>query len=623
MAVPAAAGKILLVDLDNGETRFDRPSDDLYLTYLGGYGLGAYYLYKMQRPGADPLGPENVLGFFTGLLTGTTGITSNRYVVVAKSPKTGGWGDANSGGTFGPAMKTAGVDAIIFTGASQQPVYLLLKEGKAELLPADELWGLDTNQTEDRMEQLHGKNAHIASIGPAGEQLSLLAAIINDRGRAAARSGLGAVMGSKKLKALVMADGVKIMPMADPEGMKKSMSEHREFLMSQPRYESMNTYGTAGAMAGLAAKGDTPMKNWGGVAEVDFPNVGHISDDAVVKYSLKKYACWRCPIACGGISKVDAGPFAVEGHKPEYETLGSFGSMCLNDNVESIILCNDLCNRLGLDTIGAGTTIAFAIECFENGLIGPEDTGGVELRWGNAAAIVETLRLIGRREGFGALLADGAKLAAERIGKGAGQFAMHVGGEELPMHDPRRAPSIATTYKIDATPGRHTQMSTWISELGGGPPGLVEAPQPLEPYQGKGKLHARMNNFFHTMSSSGMCMLGMLSLKPESVSDSLTHTTGHSFTLDDVLTAGARIAALRTAFNLREGVRNIELEVPDRVLGKPPLPQGPTAGFTVDEATHTEDYLSAMGWDPKTGVPRQQTLIELGLDFVAKDLADP
>jgi len=200
---------------------------------------------------------------------------------------------------------------------------------------------------------------------------------------------------------------------------------------------------------------------------------------------------------------------------------------------------------------------------------------------------------------------------------------MHVGGEELPMHDPRRAPSIATTYKIDATPGRHTQMSTWISELGGGPPGLVEAPQPLEPYHGKGKLHARMNNFFHTMSSSGMCMLGMLSLKPESVSDSLTHTTGHSFTLDDVLTAGARIAALRTAFNLREGVRNIELEVPDRVLGKPPLQQGPTAGFTVDEATHTEDYLSAMGWDPKTGVPRRQTLIELGLDFVAEDLADP
>jgi len=623
MAVPAAAGKILLVDLGNGETRFDRPGDDLYLTYLGGYGLGAYYLYKMQRPGADPLGPENVLGFFTGLLTGTTGITANRYVVVGKSPKTGGWGDANSGGTFGPAMKTAGVDAIIFTGASQQPVYLLLKQGKAELLPADELWGLDTNETEDRIEQLHGKNAHSACIGPAGEQQSLLAAIINDRGRAAARSGLGAVMGSKKLKALVMADGVKIMPMADPEGMKKSMSAHREFLMSQPRFEAMNTYGTAGAMAGLAAKGDTPMKNWGGVAEVDFPNVGRISDDAVVKYSLKKYACWRCPIACGGHSEVEDGPFAVEGHKPEYETLGSFGSMCLNDNVESIILCNDLCNRFGLDTIGAGTTIAFAIECFENGLIGPEDTGGVELRWGNAAAIVETLRLIGRREGFGALLADGAKLAAERIGKGAGQFAMHVGGEELPMHDPRRAPSIATTYKIDATPGRHTQMSTWISELGGGPPGLVEAPQPLEPYHGKGKLHARMNNFFHTMSSSGMCMLGMLSLKPESVSDSLTHTTGHSFTLDDVLTAGARIAALRTAFNLREGVRNIELEVPDRVLGKPPLQQGPTAGFTVDEATHTEDYLSAMGWDPKTGVPRRQTLIELGLDFVAEDLADP
>jgi len=620
MTVPGTTGKVLLVDLASGKIKIEHPSDGLYLTYLGGYGLGAYYLYKMQPPGVDPLGPGNTLGFFTGLLTGTGGITSNRYVVVAKSPKTDGWGDANSGGTFGPALKTAGYDAILFSGVSQRPVYLLLRDGEAELLPADDLWGLDTTETDDRITELYGPKARGAYIGPAGERLSLLAAVVNEKGRAAARSGLGAVMGSKRLKAIVLCDGAGEIPVADPDGMKAAMNRHREFLKTQPRWSIMRQYGTCGSMAGLALKGDTPTKNWGGTAEVDFPTVGKISDDAVLKIEYKKYACWRCPMACGGLTRVENGEFAAEGHKPEYETLGAFGSNCLNDDLASINLCNDLCNRLGLDTIGTGGTIAFAIECFEKGLIGPEDTGGLELRWGNARAIVELTRLIGRREGFGEVLADGVRRAAERIGKGSEQYAIHVGGEELPMHDPRLVPSAATTYKIDATPGRHTQMSTWISELGAGPPDLVEQPQPQHHYPGKGELHARMNNFFQTANSAGMCMFALLTLKPDAVPDSLTRATGRKFTLDDVLATGARIAALRTAFNLREGVRSIEREFPTRALGKPPLAAGPTAGRTVELDAQVEDYLNAMGWDPKTGVPRDQTLRELGLDFVADDL---
>lgn len=621
MGVPGTAGSILLVNLTSGRTRIEHPDDELYLTYLGGYGLGAYYLYRMQPPRADPLGPDNTLGFFTGLLTGTEGITTNRYVVVAKSPKTEGWGDANAGGYLGPVMKAAGLDGILFSGASPRPVYLLYRDGRAELLPADQWWGLDTCETHDRITELYGPNARAATIGPAGERMSLLAGIVNEKYRIAARSGLGAVMGSKKLKAVVIVGKDKVdIPVADPDGYKRSMKKHQEFLKTRPRWNVLRQYGTSGSMAGLTRKGDTPVKNWSGTAEVDFPTVDRISDDAVLAIQRKKYACWRCPIACGGVTEVKQGPFACSGHKPEYETLGAFGSMCLNDDLASIHLCNDICNRAGLDTISTGCTVAFAIECFENGLIGPEDTAGLELRWGAAGAIVELVRLIARRERFGAVLADGTKKAAQRIGKGAEQYAMHVGGEELPMHDPRLVPGAATSYKMDATPGRHTQVSSWIAELGSGPPDLVEQPQPQHHYPGKGKVHMTIHNYFHVAQAAGMCMFAALTLKPDALTDSLTYVTGHRFTLDDVLTCGARIAALRMAFNLREGIRNIELPVPDRVLGRPPLTVGPTASRTVELDAQVQDYLEAMGWDTGTGVPTKETLLTLGLDFAAKDL---
>ena len=621
MSVPGTMGKVLVVDVTTGNTRTECPDDETYLTYLGGYGLGVHYLYKMQRPSGDPLGPDNTLGFFAGLLTGTGGITSNRYVVVARSPKTGGWGDANSGGTFGPMMKASGLDGILLTGASDRPVYLLWREGKAELLPADDLWGLDTFETDDRLIERHGPNARIACVGPAGERQSLLSCIMNEKYRAAGRSGLGAVMGSKKLKAVVVVGPSRIdVPIADSEGYRQAINKHREYLKTTPRWQVLRQYGTSGSMALLTSMGDTPVKNWAGVGDIDFPTANKLSDDAVLALEHKKYACWRCPLACGGLTEAAEGPYASKGHKPEYETLGAFGSMCLNDDLASINLCNDLCNRNGLDTIGTGVTVAFAIECFERGLIGLKETGGIELNWGNTDAIVQATRKIVAREGIGELLADGAKQAAERIGQGAEEFAMHVGGEELPMHDPRLLPSAATTYKMDATPGRHTQISAWIAELSSGPPELVEYPQPRHFHPGKGKLHARINNYFQTAQCAGMCMFAILSLKPEALADSLKYVTGHDFNLDDILTRGARIATLRMAFNLREGVRNVDFKFPRRVIGDPPLEQGPTAGHTVDVDAHVRDYLEAMGWDVDTGVPDRDTLEELGLDFVVRDL---
>ena len=621
MTVSGTSGKILFVDLGSGAMRFEEPADEVYLKFIGGYGLGARYLYDMIPAGADPLGPENVLGFFTGMMTGTPGITTTRYIVVAKSPKTGGWGDANSGGTFGAMMKAAGLDGIVFSGVSAEPVSLVFRDGKPELVPAKDWWGCDTHEVDEQVKERYGANARAACIGPPGERKNLLAAIMNEKYRAAGRSGLGAVMGSKRLKAVIIVGAGKVeVPIADPDGMREAMDRHRAFLKSRPRWTAMREYGTCGSMAGLAYKGDTPIKNWSGTAEADFPTVEKISDDNVIAIEHRKYACWRCPMACGGLTEVAEGPYAAKGHKPEYETLGAFGSMCLNDDLASINLCNDLCNRFGLDTIGTGGTVAFAIECFERGLIGPEQTAGLQLRWGNTEAIVELTRQIGEGSGFGAFLADGSRRAAEALGGDALEYAIQVGGEELPMHDPRCVPGAATSYKMDATPGRHTQISTWILELGGGPPDFDDQPLPAEHYPGKGAVHAKINNYFHVAQSAGMCMFAALTLEMSSLTDSLTHVTGHEYTLDDVLETGARIAALRIAFNLRHGIRNVDIAVPDRVLGRPALEAGPTAGNTVELEAQVQDYLDAMGWDRVTGVPRRETLEGLGLADVAADL---
>ena len=619
MSVPGTTGRILRVDLDTQQLVVEKPSDDVYLTYLGGYGLGAYYLYRLQKPGVDALGPDNHLGFFTGVLTGTPGITSNRYVVVAKSPKTGTWGDANSGGSFGPAMKRAGFDAVVFRGISSQPVCLLLRGGKAELLPGEDWWGLDTHQVEDKAQALYGKEARSACIGPPGERLNLLSCVINDKGRAAGRSGLGAVMGSKRLKAII-AVGDGEVSIADPDGMNRAMSAHREAMRELGFFQVLHKHGTAGITAGACITGDTPIKNWGGVP-ADFPTAEKISDDQVLAIQKKRWGCWKCPIGCGGLTEVEKGEYASSTHKPEYETLAAFGTLCLNDNLESINLCNEYCNRYGLDTIGTGCTVAFAIECYENGLVTKKDTGGVELTWRNHKGIAEVTRQIAMGEGFGGkVLADGTKVAAQRIGKGAEQYAIHIHGEELAMHDPRLNPGLATSYKMDATPGRHTQLSAWMVEGQFAPPGLVTETPERYAVEGKGRLYRVVSAHHHVASAAGMCMFGWSNLTPQAMSDSLRHTTGKDYSLDDIQQMGERIAALRMAFNLREGVRNVDFAVPRRAIGSPPLEAGPLKGVTVDIDAQVHDYLQEMGWDTKTGVPKKETLHRLGLDFVAADL---
>ncbi len=626
-------GRLLFADLNMAALHEEALDERLARDFLGGYGLGARILYSRQRGGVDPLGPENTLGFLTGPLTGTPALGGSRFVVVGKSPLTGTWGDANCGGYFGPHLKFAGFDGVFFTGIASKPVYLLIEDGAARLCDAGALWGLDSTETDDALKAAHGKEAQVACIGPAGEKGSLIAGVMHDKGRAAGRSGLGAVMGSKRLKAIVVRaaspssagtsrGGQAKAPLADASAMNALRAKYQA-TMTGPFAELFRKYGTAGITADCADLNDSPVKNWTGVGPVDFPTASRISDDAVIRYQEKKYACYRCPLGCGGLVRVAEEPYAVaKGHKPEYETLSSFGILALNDNVESIITANDLCNRYGLDTISAGASIAFAIECYENGILTTADTGGLELTWGNHAAIVTLLHQIGRREALGDLLADGVKRAAERIGKGAAAYAVHVAGQEPGMHDPKYCPGLGTTYQLDATPGRHTQggagvggfENSWKASLGVLP---LTADQD---YAGKGAFYKRAACMVHVVNAAGLCLFPWYTMDPSNVPEFLTAATGWPLDMEACLKIGERIANVRQAFNSREGFNPLAHPLMGRIVGPPPLPAGATAGVVLDMKTLTGDFLAAMDWDPVTARPRASKLVELGLEDVARDL---
>jgi aldehyde:ferredoxin oxidoreductase len=621
MSLKGVIGKIAWVDLTTGTTTIEKPEDELYSKYLGGYGLGAYYLFTRQPKNVDPLGPENTLGFITGPLTGTDAITGNRFTVVGKSPKSGGWGDANCGGKFGPALKQASLDGIFFTGISKKPVYVLIEDNQVTLHDASSYWGLSCPDAEDKFREAHGKNAHAAVIGPAGERLSALAAIINDKGRAAGRSGLGQVMGSKLLKGVV-AVGTGKVQVDDEKGLielrKRILKEyyHDENLM----YGLFHNFGTPGVLEPAVLSQDAPIKNWSGTVD-DFPEYENIAAEQVLALKKKTYGCWKCPMACGDHVKVSSGPYAGEGHKPEYETLASFGSMCLNHNLESICYANNICNEFGLDTISAGATVAFAMECYDHGVITKDDLGGIELRWGNHEAIAKFTEELAKGEGFvGKVFGNGVKKAVEHLGTTSSDFAMECGGEELPMHDPRCTPGYALGYASDATPGRHTQWGAAYAESSFVPPEL-DYPQIEDRfnYSAKGKAHKYISSYGHIVNVTGLCLFGAAVTPATAIPEYLTFAMGKDFTMEELLEIGERIANLRVAFNLREGIRNNrDYRIPQRVLGQPPLQKGPVKGVVVDNDSQIRDYFVAMGWNPETGVPARAIFERLGLDFAAE-----
>lgn len=620
-------GKILFVDLTAGALEERELPEKIYRDYIGGYGLGARIVYERLKPRTDPLGARSILGFVPGLLTGTPVPASGRYMVVGKSPLTGTWGEANGGGAFGPALKEAGYDGIFFTGISPAPVCLLVRDGKAELRDASRLWGKDTYETDDLLhDEIGDPEIKVACIGPAGEMRSLLAGIVNEKGRTAARSGLGAVMGAKKLKAVAVRGGFRKVPVADRQGLAKARRMFQDIMKASEFQKALKAGGTSGGTSHLVSIGDSPVKNWRVTGLDALPTVSNLDSANMEKYKIRNYACYACPVRCGAILEQKDGPFAIpeEMHRPEYESVAALGGMQMNDNLEAVIKANDICNRSGIDTISTGGTIAFAMECYEKGLISRADTDGIELTWGNAAAVVAMTEKIARREGFGALLADGAGKAAERIGKGSEEFAIAVLGQSLAYHDPRMSPALGTAMIADANPAHHMDCQITIQlEAGasiGADPALQTQPlQPLGDFDKKGPMYAIGSKFHALFNAAGMCALYTVGSSVP-LAELIAGVTGWDFGWEEGLRTGHRILTLRQAFNAREGLTPDRFRLPRRIQEEL-LKVGPCAGVRIDFETLRNSYFEAMGWDIRSGRPYPDTLRSLGLEELVGDLS--
>ena len=607
------AGKILRVDLSKGRIEEQALDENLAKKFIGGSGLGAKILYDETGPETDPLGPENRLIFMTGPFAATPVITSGRHAVVTKSPLTGIFAEADSGGTWGPFLKRAGFDGVVISGKSAKPVYLWIADGKAEIRNASHLWGKDTYELDPLIRKETRDEAVVASIGPAGEKGVRYASIMNDGndGRAAGRGGTGAVMGSKNLKAIAV-HGRQQVEIADPEGLRASLKEISPMVAKNA--EGMRKNGTAGGLATFETLGTLPLQNWKYQGRWE-KSAAKIAGPAMTESILTgNYYCEKCVIGCGRRVKIDKGPYAgVEGAGPEYETMAFLGSLCLVDDLEAVAKANELCNRLGMDTISCGSSIAFAMEAFEKGLIGKKETGELELVWGRGDVMVKMVEKIGKREGLGHLLGEGVRGAAEKIGKNAVEFSMHVKGMEIPGHDPRCYNACAVSYATSNRGACHLAGFTQtyervlpLPEIG------LEKPMPRLEVQGKGELAAKTQNVMGLYDALKICkftQFGGLRLTP--IAAWYTMVTGVPMDMAEFLKIGERIFNMKRLYNVRCGISRKDDTLPARMLTLKHMGEGLTPSLP-PLGQMLSDYYEARGWSEE-GIPLPEKLKELGL----------
>jgi len=596
-------GKVAVEDLDLAAAR----------CFLGGSGLAAKVIMDEMSPSVEPLGSENKLLFFTGPLTGTRYPTTGRYEIASKSPLTGIWLDASSAGDWAAFFKKTGHDGIIIEGKSPKPVYLFVDDDKIELRDASHLWGKGFYETQETiLKEIGGeKGTRVVGIGPAGEKQVLISAIMNDEGRAAGRGGGGAIMGSKNLKAIAVR-GTKTVPLADADtynGLAKA--KHKEFSTWE-----MSAYGTSGWLEGSWNLGDIPVKNWRvGLWEEGCKS---ISGKKMAETILKPHrACYMCPLGCSRWVKIEKGRFALEGPGPEYETLGMFGTLLMNDDLESVCYLNELCNDLGLDTISTGSLIGFAMEAYEKGVITKEDAG-VDLTWGNVDAIVEMTLQIGQCRGLGQVLGQGARRASAELGQGSEQYAVHVKGLEIPDHDPRAFWSMAVHYATAPRGGCHLHGTPLQYQFGGSSPGFgIKGTDQRFETKGMGLLAAQAQNKATVVNSLIICEFASSGVDAPEMADLLKSATGMDFSTEEMPVIGERIITLQRAFNVRCGVTAKDDVLPPRLL------ESPTEGGAASKVPNIEEqlreYYEVRGWT-EDGIPSREKLEELGLDEAVEQL---
>jgi len=560
-------GKILQVDLTDGTFEDIELEEKLYRDYIGGSGLAAKWFFDNKVWEADPLSPENPLMIMMGPLSGTSLPGVSRLEICARSPLTGIWGEACMGGHFAPQLKRTGYDGIIFVGASEKPVYLLLTDEGAELKDASHLWGKDTYETEDLLQEEVGeKRAQMICIGPAGENLVKYACVMNDKGSTAGRCGMGAVMGSKKLKAVV-AKGTKKHPIADEDGFKQARSEMNEILKFSLVAEGLGSFGSNVHMEYGMAIGDVPTKNWREAYWKDGPE--KLGGTAVAETILTKtHSCFGCPVHCKRIVEVKAGPFAVkEGPGSEYEAAAALGTLQRMDDMEANHRANEMCNRYGMDVISCGSTIAYATEAFEEGLISEKDTDGIKLGWNQPKTLLELIDKIAHREGFGDDLAEGTRAMSGKYG--GEEFAVHVKGLECPMHDPRALWAMALTYATSIRGACHCSDSNLYVDMG-----LLGhkdlGVKRTWPYKAKGKAAQTIASQKKGViaNSAVICEYAWNSAGgalPE-MAMMLNPLTGFDYSVDELARAGDRIWYLKRAIGNLCGATREEDRVPRRIL---------------------------------------------------------
>jgi aldehyde:ferredoxin oxidoreductase len=606
------AGKLVRIDLTAGQSHVESIDDAAVKSFLLGGGLAAKIFYDEMNPALEPLDPDSSLIFMIGVLSGTVIPTSCRLCLCGRSPLTGVWNEATVGGYWAAQFRAAGYDGLVITGRAQEPVYLWVNEDGVEIRPASHIWGLDTYSTDASVREETDSKAQVACIGLAGESLSRMAAVMigGKDSRAAGRGGMGALMGSKNLKAIAVR-GMGKPEYHDRDGLLDSV--RRANVAIRENSLGMTQFGTSGGIVTTEQVGDMAIENWRLGSWVE--GAPKITGERMAETILTgNYRCHACPIGCGREIEIREGPYAgLAGAGPEYETIIGFGSLCLNDDLESIAAMNDLCNRYGLDTISTSGTIAFAMEAWEKGLLTSEDTGGLDLSWGNVDSMIRLIELMARREGVGDLLADGSRAAAERLGRNAIEFSVQVKGLELPYHDPRAFTSMALGYATANRGGDHLETMTYWHEYGKEWPdmGYVDPPDRLVS-EGKARMVYDFQNFMGVFNGLGLCkFIAKGGVGPGLLAEWVNLALGWDWNVQDVLLVGERLFNLKRLINGQWGISRKDDWLPPRMLTHA-RPSGSAKGNLPHLGRMLGEYYAVRGWT-EDGVPTQEKLRQLGL----------